>query len=408
MTLLLVLFCLVPITVLANNVTVGCGVSGTFDYNSVTLALTALHAISNRNHTITISGSCSERIDVTDFENVSLIGTPGAMITASPMPWWAPAVQVAFSKNIKITDLVVQGVTNPNNPTPPVIKITDSSVDILRCTIKGGVNPTATNYGYVGGVVADSNSRVNITGSEIRDNQGAGISTSGNSSVQVNGSNVRKTVIQSNVHGVTVSGASSVNVLSQNPVNQCCGVEVLDNVVNGISALDGNVTLEGGGQIKIANNAMGLSTSGFVWGSNLLIENNWEVGVNSFLGGTIWLRNATIDCNGSPTSPSPFTAGVKVDVNSKAMFVNVTISNSPVTGLLVRDNASVILTGSTITGNGADGIRIETLSGIRFQIMPTTVTGNSGSDLVCDSDTYVAGSSFANVGNDKCPQFKKK
>jgi hypothetical protein len=44
----------------------------------------------------------------------------------------------------------------------------------------------------------------------------------------------------------------------------------------------------------------------------------------------------------------------------------------------------------TITGNGADGIRVETLSGVRFQGAPSTVTGNTGIDLVCDSDTYVA------------------
>jgi hypothetical protein len=409
-TLLLGFICLVPITVLANNVTVGCGVPGTFDYNSVTLALTGLHSISNRNHTITISGACVERVDVTDFENVSLIGTPGAMITASPMPRWMPSVQVALSKNIKITDLVIQGVINPSNPTPPVIKVTDSSVDILRCTIQGGVNPRATNYGYADGVVADANSRVNITGSEIKDNQGAGIIASGNSSVQFSGSNARKAVIQSNVHGVMVSGGSSVNIVSETNVlgDLNYWVEVLDNVVNGISA-GGNVTFSGGGQKKIANNAMGLSASGgFVWGNNLLIENNREVGVNSFLGGTIWLRNATIDNNGGPTSSLPFAAGVMVDVNSKAMFVNVTISNSPVTGLLVRDNASVILSGSTITGNGADGIRIETLSGVRFQITPTTVIGNSGSDLVCDSSAYAVGGSFATVGNDKCPQFKRK
>lgn len=399
LTLLLVSVCLIPITGLANDVTVGCaGASGT--YSSVTMALNALHAISNRNHTITISGTCAERVDVTDFENVSLIGTEGAKITYGPnTPTWAPRIQVTLSKNIKITGLDIQGGNSR-----PVIQVSDSTVNIEGCTIEGGGDGVATN----------GNSRVNIAGSVIQDNQGAGVSAGNNSSVEISGFKERKALIQRNGSGVVASGGSSVSVLSHTDVldNLYYGVDVHDNLYYGVNAVGGNVVFGGNGQTRIANNARGVTTRGGAvsGGGNgvLLIENNREVGVESWLGGSILLMNATIDNNGGPTSSLPFTAGVAVHVNSTAFFFNVTIRNSPVTGLLVRDNASVSLSGSTVTGNGADGIRIETLSGVRFRGAPSTVTGNSGSDLVCDSDTYVVGGSLANVGKHKCAQFNKK
>jgi len=382
-TLLLVFVCLVPITGLANDVTVGCGGLSGFNYPSVTMALNGLRGISNRNHTITISGTCVERVEVTDFENVSLIGTPGATITNPG----GPAVRVEFSKNITLRDLVIHGVIGY-----PVIRVSDSSVDIRGGTVEGGGN----------GVEANPNSRINIYGSTIQDNEQNGVSASGNSSVGIRPRSGQKVVIQHNGTGVWATDGSSVTIWE---------TDVLDNVLCGVKAAGGHVEFGGNGQTRIANSGNGVvaNRGGTVvqLGGFVLVDNNRQVGVTSRLGSSIVLMNAAIDNNGDPNSTLPFTAGVAVEVSATAFFSHVTISNSPVTGLLVRDNASVILTGSTITGNGADGIRVETLSGVRFQIMPTTVTGNSGSDLVCGSDTYVVGGSFANVGKDKCPQFKK-
>jgi hypothetical protein len=402
-TLLLISVCLVPITGLADNFTVGCpGGAGT--YPTITAALNALRASSDLNHTVTISGTCTESVNVSDFENVELVGTTGATITALA----GPPVQVVFSKNITLRDLDIQGDTNPTY-TGPVIRVSDSSLDILGCTMEGGRGS---------GVEAVNNSRVNIYRSTIQDNQGTGVLASGNSSVGINGSQAQKTVIQHNNNGVVASGGSSVSIVSSIAPPPApaldYGVEVLGNLYYGVSTAGSYVTFGGNGQTRIADNGYGVAASrgGTVdkgGGGILLVEHNTDSGVASWLGGSILLAIATIDSNGGPSSTLPDTADVAVDRNSTAMFINVTIRNSLVTGLLVRDNASVVLVGSTITGNGDDGVRIETLSGVRFQGDQSTVTGNSGSDLVCDSDTYVvvAGDS-PNIGKAKCPSFKKK
>src|SRR5260370_17348076 len=70
----------------ANNVTVGCaGSVGVFDYNSLQSALNALHAISSRDHQITVSGTCTESAIVFDFQNLHIIGNPLAPL-AHPTP----------------------------------------------------------------------------------------------------------------------------------------------------------------------------------------------------------------------------------------------------------------------------------------------------------------------------------
>jgi hypothetical protein len=392
LTALLVSLFLVPITGLADNFTVGCPGGGAGTYPTITAALSAVRLSPDRTHAVSVSGTCTEIVDLTDFENVDLVGTSGATImTPNPSP--VQTVLVSFSKNITLRDLIIHGFGNR-----PVIQVSDSSVDIRGCTIEGGGD----------GVHASGSSRVNIVGSTIQDNQSRGVVAEDSSALVIGGPPPSHVIIQRNSIGVGVGPGSTLRIGGQ--------TDVRDNSQYGVRIDGGSVEFSGQfgiGQRTIANSGVGLSARGGVvsmaGGGPILIQNNRDAGVSSWLGSSILLTNATVENNGSPTSLFPATGGVVVDVNSTAHLANVTISNSPVTGLVVLDNASVTLVGSAITGNGADGIRVETLSGVRFQGPPTTVTGNTGADLVCDSDTYVVVSGDSPlVGKEKCPGFKIK
>ena len=348
-----------PITGLADPFVVNCPSGGVGVYPSINMALqTGVRASSDRNHTVTISGTCTENVDVTDFENVELVGTTGATITASG----GQAVHVGASKNITLHDLNIHGVSNQ-----PVIWVSDSTASIRGCTIEGGTH----------GVLTDGNASVMIGDSSvIRDNSQNGISISPGSTASIRGK-----------------------------------IDVLDNNGYGIDA-GGSVVFNGGGQQQtLARNRVGLVTGGTAASSGvlpLLIKDNVDAGVSSFNGGSIILRGAIIQNNGGPASLWPLSAGVLVNVNASAVLLNVQILDNLVTGLAVQENSSVVMNASTVTGNGAEGIRVETQSGIRFGGSPSSITNNTGADLACDSNTYVIGASFADVGKASCRGFKKK
>src|SRR5215471_13163991 len=119
----------------ANNVTVGCaGAAGTFDFSTLQSALDALHAVSNRNHQVTVSGTCTEAVTVFDFENLRIIGTSGATL-ADPGPS-APGdpntvLAIVLSKNVFIQGLALQGL-GPHSRTLSIIA-NSISVNFDQC-----------------------------------------------------------------------------------------------------------------------------------------------------------------------------------------------------------------------------------------------------------------------------------
>jgi hypothetical protein len=98
-----------PISSQAANVTVGCaGATGTFDYSNITDALNALHAISPRDHQITVSGTCSELVTVSDFQNLRLFGTAGGAIADPGASVAGPGFVLSV---VQSTNVLVQGFT---------------------------------------------------------------------------------------------------------------------------------------------------------------------------------------------------------------------------------------------------------------------------------------------------------
>ncbi len=109
----------------AADVTVGCegAGKGPFKYSSISDALTALYAISYRDHTITVSGTCTEFVQIRDFENLRLIGTAGTAIVADTP---RSVLSVNASKSIFIEGLALRGYGRRVN----LVSISDSTVTV--------------------------------------------------------------------------------------------------------------------------------------------------------------------------------------------------------------------------------------------------------------------------------------
>lgn len=389
---------LAPASGLANEVTVGCqGLPG--DYPTIGAALTALRAISPGGHRITVIGTCTEFVDLSGMADLTLAGTSTTSIESAVNGptnlGWIPTIRMTGAINIVIRDLLVSGGLQ-NTAITDAVQVVDSTLTVMHSVMEHGYN----------GLDLRGHSHVTLGAQvTVRDNTGVGILTEDTSTLTVNSNSAaNKLVIAANGIGINAVGRSTVSIPSV--------AEIRDNPNYGVYAAGGAVTVGGGsGQVVMSGNGVGLAATGAgtvrqLGSGQLIVQNSTNAGISSWHGGAILLMNAVIEKNGSVPSAFPFDAAVLVDVNASIVLVNVTIRDNPVTALYVRDGAVAQLQGVTIAGNAADGIRVETLSGVRFQGAASTVKGNGGTDIVCDPDTYVVGAAAADIGRARCRSIR--
>lgn len=386
--LLCVLFSF-PASSFANNVTVGCtgAPGGGYDFTTLGAALGFLHSIPNVNHIITVSGTCAENLYMDNFENIDIGGAGNAVLTEIPS---RNILFIANSRNIKIRNLIFRG---RKTASASAVIFNDSTGTIENCTIEQSNN----------GVQATGIARVTIINSIIQDNMNNGV-FAGDNAVVVIGRNLpaESITIQGNANGISAGGSSMVNIGGS--------ITIQGNVICGVTAVGGNVSFGGLGPILITDNLRGMAVmAGHISqnSSNFVVRNNTDIGISAFEGGVVSLKGSIIENNGSLNSAFPGPANMIINVGASALLQNVTIRNSPVTGLIVRENSVALVIGTTITGNQGDGVQVDTLSGIRFQNSMSTITGNEKRDLVCDPMTYAIGSGLATIGKVQCPTLRK-
>ena len=362
----------------ANNVTVGCaGSTGSFDFSTLQSALDALHTISNRNHQVTVSGTCTEAVTVFDFENLRIIGTSGATL-ADPGPS-APGdpntvFAVILSKNV-----FVQGLTfNGAGPQGRTLSIISDSIGVGfdQCMFQ---NASA-------GIFLPRGSTVNVSESTIQNNN-LGVRVSGSvMSIGAPGGGPAQSYIQSNRTGIQVDENAQMDVYTTTTIQNNSGV--------GVNVTGGRLRLCCAGNIQILNNRRGIAVN---YGSvdmigPVLIQGNsisgvLLVGSQASIGG-----GQTIQQNGS---------GVVVRGNSHLDLFSSQIANNQGVGVVLRDNATARILDNTITGNSGGGVTLLILSSAA---VTGTITGNGGTDLSCSPDSFAYGDD-SQIGKKFCSRF---
>jgi hypothetical protein len=107
------------------------------------------------------------------------------------------------------------------------------------------------------------------------------------------------------------------------------------------------------------------------------------------------------------------TNGISVSLGSALALINATMQNNGGSGVAASQRAVVSVTSSTITGNAVNGVRLSQASAATFQIAAqfaaSTVTGNSGGDLLClDAESSFEGvpaAATAGIGTISCTGF---
>src|SRR6266853_4401225 len=176
---ILLAFFLLPAAAHAANVTVGCGgVSGTYDFTTITGALNAIGQTGPS--TITVTGTCQENVSLKNARSITIISGPSGASVVGPLD--TDAFDISLSQDITLWSLDIGGTfSTAGNGGGAGVSINEASdVHILGCNIHDN---------QAAGVVANGASMVSLHGTTIQYNTpNDGLELNGNSQGSVTGS----------------------------------------------------------------------------------------------------------------------------------------------------------------------------------------------------------------------------
>jgi hypothetical protein len=402
---LLVLLLFLPTVAAAANVTVDCDAGGTING-----ALASLDLVGP--HTITVTGTCTETVNINLRNQVTIQAPVGQTATIQTNNPSLNVVVISSSRRIVLNRLVVRGGRNG------VTINMGSDVNIHNSTI---AENSAVGILY-------TQSTLTLDSSTIRDNALAGLGAQAASLGTVGGPSASQHVlITGNRIGVTVLEGFvqfNGNFTVENNVN--FGFDVAGGRLNlaGMQAGVENVIRANGGGIQLRNAATSLisgktliqnNVNGIILtnGSNLtmtetvlpdatvlttVIEGHTIAGLTvaqqsqATISGRHKIRN---NGGNSDTCLSSVCGGIRVFSGSQLTLRGGTeVSNNTGPGVNVEHNSALLIViPIVISGNSREGIRqfIHASTSI-IPLTPTPAPGtNDISSVVCDDSSVIAG-----------------
>lgn len=344
----------------ADDVWVDCsGASQPPVYNSINSALGALSPTGQ--HTITVTGTCAENVQITSLDRVTLQGAEGQTTTINPEA--GDGVVVSDARGITLQHLVIK------TPSGTGIWMRDNS------HVRGDDAIIENNDR---GILVEGRSTLTLSDSIVRNNRGYGIhvrdsmvSISGGVTVENNaGTGIRLTGSQANI-----DGAQHPNV-------------VQGSGYGGIMVAYGSSAKFVGDNLIQDNTGIGLQVS---FGSHArmfgaTVQRNTLAGVLLGVSSGITAHEFKVLNNGSTSAGWWRGAGIFVS-ESSSLYLGWgadEIRDNMGPGIYAYSGASVDVGGSgRITGNGAEGIVLLGLS-VGY-VDPEAAWGNAGPAFACDS-----------------------
>ncbi|PYU47206.1 MAG: hypothetical protein DMG54_01525 [Acidobacteria bacterium] len=320
--------------------------------------------------TVTVKGTCTEYVLVDGFNNLTLVGAPGATLQQpSEPPTSAFVLSIEASRSVTVAGLAFRSL-------PSVL----SSIGIGGGSNEVLVRDVTTDGS--GGIFVYEASQVRL---------------------------VRVTVnITSNYAAIWAVDKSDVHIvdgLLQRPANS--------NFNAGIFASSGHVTMQGM-TIRDMQQSINIDSSGDVdlvnfepaaAGIDVIVDNPSGTNFNGALvsdSSSLNLGSARLRISdagqpyGGDTGAVFITNGSTLNANA-----NLVVSNSKGQGVIVSNDSHARLSGSSITGGAHGGLVVTNLStaSVDFNFFgnpSTTITAN-GTDVFCDSKSRITGG--ANIAN---------
>jgi hypothetical protein len=362
--------------------------------DSLQAAIDSLDAVGP--HTITVTGTCAERLRVFSRDRLSIRAPAGETATiASDLPFDGIVLDIANSRGIELRRLVIRrGFIG--------MRLRRSSeVSIQGCTVEenasSGIQITENSTAAFGGTVSDQfvtvrnngeagiraeRSVVSINGGvTIENNVGSGLAFTSGVQGRVNGPANAPNIIQGNVAGVLVNFSSSAFFTGQNNIknNQGSGVQVAAGSGAAFFGSAGGVTvIEGNSRAGLF---VAFSSSAILSGPHK-IRNNGGSGEESDSGVRVF-----------HTSSVQLAAGVEVSNNSGA-------------GILAEPTGSISLENVSVANNSKTGVDLRRMS-VAVLFPGNTMAGNGVANLACDTTSLLAGDP-GNLTNIQCSRIERE
>ena len=371
----------------AGTLAVDCGSGG-----SINAAINALFAGGPGPHTITVTGNCTELVEIINRDGLTIEAASLGSATISS-PTGISDVAVVYLENshsIKLSRLVIEG---SNQPVEGVYAEAGSQVTITECTIQ---------HNLYDGVAVGGNSSAGITKTTIANNE-VGV-FSDQSTVSLLG---MVTIQNNNQDAMVVSGGrgdirspvagGSANVIRNNGY----GVGFVLGAIGSISrqntiANNGPYGLLVGRRCDVS---LGSSAAG-----GTTIEGHSAFGViavNSIVAfsAPAGTPKHQVRNNGNAAA-GLLHAGIFGTRNTSVRLFGAAVTNNAGPGVLMDPSGTLTVADSEISGNTGDGILLQHLSVAEFGNFDVTgattpantiISGNGGAAVTCDATSVVYG-----------------
>ncbi len=313
--------------------------------------------------TISVRGTCTEYVQVSGFEGLTLKGLPGAaLVQPATDPATGPVfvLSILGSRNVTISGLAIH--TRPGSSASGIgVGKGSTGIDLRNLAIDGpwGIQV----YGNSQALIAKVNVSISGGYSAISAFDKSDVHVQ-DCSIQPSGSGWFAGIFVSTAH-VTMQG-TTIRDMQQS-------ISVDDTGSLGLVYYDSSTP---NSDVVIDNPA----SQNF---NGILVANNSALNVAS--------ARLLINHAGQPWGGT--TAAVLVSNNSTLNAgANLAVTNSYGQGLLVTNNSHATLAGSSITGSAHGGLVVLNLSTAAFGgDGALTLTGANSPDLFCDSKSLISG-----------------
>jgi hypothetical protein len=336
---------------------------------SLNITLAALNK--NTSYTVTVSGTCTEYVQVFGFENLTLTGLPGATLLQPPTGagnLFNSLLLIESSRSVTVHGFSIQADT----VTVPTIGIGHGSSDIrLRnLTVVGGTE----------GILVFEHSQVSVAYVTGQDPGYAPLGIYDYSDVHVERSSFQNTTGALWHAGIDL-GASHVTIYGTTISNMQVGMNAANGSVIDVQTYDTYYAFGGPTDVTIASPA----------------GTNYD-GVNVDSGSSLNILGAKLVINRPGQTGGGTTAGLLISdgSNLNAANGNLSITGSHGQGIMVLNNSHATVGVVTVSGGSHGGLVAANSSSIDVSGASglSTVGGNSV-DLFCDAGSWITGS--ANV-----------
>lgn len=319
-------------------------------------------------NTVTVSGTCTEYVQVFGFENLTLQGSSGATLlqpSTGAGNVFNSLLFIASSRNVTVDGFSIQADT----VTVPAVGVGHGSTDIrLRhLNIQGGTSGilifehSQASIAYVSAQDPGYSTIGIYDLSDVHVERSAFKNTSGalwHAGMDVGASHVTMygITITNMQQGISAHGGSIVDLVTYNTYYALGGPT--DVVINSPAGTNYNgVTIDTGGSLNVFSARLVISKPGQTSGSNT--------------GGVLISDGASMT----------------------ASTGSLVITGSNGQGVMVVNNSHATINGATVTGGSHGGLVVANVSSVDVSSGSTlTLVGGNSVDLFCDAGSTITGS----------------